>query len=134
MVFFDLLKLEDLAGSDTTKFITLLGYHCRGIKVVKKKERYKPANLVGSSFLLNPAPIFKNAANINHNVQYVRLAGRRDYTLYKFYGIAYLDLSFFPDIDIQKIKHNPLISIENNKVYFLYEQQYLKGLKNGIKV
>jgi hypothetical protein len=59
----------------------------------------------------------------------VKLASRRDYALYKKYGVTFLDMSFYPELAIDALKANPLITINQNKIYFKYEEIY-----NGIKV
>jgi predicted RNA-binding protein associated with RNAse of E/G family len=57
-----------------------------------------------------------------YKAQYIRLAGRRDYAIYKYYGHKYLDLSYYLDINLDTIKNNPLTKITENKIYFKYEE------------
>jgi hypothetical protein len=81
-------------------------------------------NLQGNSFLLNPADFFlDNKTDITYKSHYIQLAGRRDYSSYKFYDIKYLDLSYFSDIDINRISTNPLLTFKENKIHFKYEEK-----------
>ncbi len=122
-LFFNIEKLEQLAGADDTKFMALLYYNYRG-------ELYKPGfkKLPGHSFLLDPDPIFRiKDVDIALKVQYVKLAGRRDYTLYKLHNYTSLDLTYFPDVLLENIKFNPLLKITNDKqLRFKYEELYLR--------
>lgn len=80
-------------------------------------------NLIGNSYLINPERLFSdNTTDILYKSQYIQLAGRRDYSLYKLFKVKHLDLSYFKDIDLDKIKTNPLLLITENKIYFKYEE------------
>ena len=37
-------------------------------------------------------------------------------------GYKHLDLTYYPDLNKTAIKYNPIITIENNKIYFKYEE------------
>lgn len=131
-LFFNLEILEREAANDPDKFIALLTYHHCGSIPSSSKTKYKPGkySLKGNSFLLNPEPIlFNESYDVGFRVQYCRLAGRRDYLLYKIYGVTSLDRSFFPDLSIEKIKNNPLLIIETTQIKFKFEE-----IKNGSKV
>lgn len=89
----------------------------RGSLLAKKRK------LVGSGFLLNPKALVEDKeTDIIFKMQYLRVASMRDYTLYQLYGIRYLPLSYFPDIDLSKIKHNPLLVVKNNNIHLKYEE------------
>jgi hypothetical protein len=87
-------------------------------------SKVKPIrNLIGNSYLINPDGFFAdNITDIIYKSQYIQLAGRRDYGLYKLYNVKHLDLSYFKDIALDNIKTNPLITITQNKIYFKYEE------------
>jgi hypothetical protein len=87
-------------------------------------SKVKPIrNLIGNSYLINPDGFFAdNITDIIYKSQYIQLAGRRDYSIYKLYNVKYLDLSYFKDIALDNIKTNPLITITQNKIYFKYEE------------
>lgn len=78
---------------------------------------------IGNSFLLNFRGLYsvKNTVDIAYIMQYIEIASRRSYFMYKTYAEKSLDLSFFPDIDKTAIKYNKLITIEQNKIYLKFE-------------
>lgn len=128
-LFFNLHNLELQADNDPKKFIALLKYHHTGLLPKHKNVKYKPSVLPmhGFSFMLNPAPIFDTSGiDIGYLVQYIKLAGRRDYALYTFNKVLYLDLSYFPDLDREKIHTNPLLKIANNRLHFKFEELWFK--------
>jgi hypothetical protein len=124
-LFFNLQSLEENTLCNPKQLVETLRLHFKN-KTIPRNSRQlvKPLkNIVGSSFILNPSPIFADkTTDISYIAQYIRLAGRRDYTNYKIYGHKYLDLSFFLDIDVDSIKTNPLLKITQNKIYFKYEE------------
>lgn len=110
-LFFNLKKLEAEAAGDSVKFLRLLNSRAPSLR--------------GNSFILNPKPLF-NLPNLDTNylVQYVKLAGRRDYFLYKTLGVITLDTSYFPELNISAIKTNPLLTLNNKLINFKYEEIY----------
>lgn len=123
-LFFNLELLETESLCEPKLMLVLLEKHFNKKLIPKNSRelaRYK--NLAGHSFLLNPKPLFEDTADIAHKAQYIRLAGRRDYSLYKFYKLTYLDLSFFMEINLDLIKHNPLLELTSNKIHFKYESK-----------
>ena len=122
MLFFSLQKLEALCKGEGRLLQPAL--HSYYFKIPKKGilSKIYSTNLSGHSFLLNPEPLLNDRqTDPSYITQYIRLAGRRDYAMYKIYHVKYLDLSFYPEVDIANIKHNPLLTIAQNKVYFKYE-------------
>lgn len=121
-LFFNLDLLETETNCDPKLMLSMLERHFSK-KLIPKNNRDKItcANLAGHSFLLNAQPLFSETCDIAHKAQYIRLAGRRDYSLYKLYRVVYLDLSYFKDIDLDALKHNPLLTITDNKIYFKHE-------------
>jgi hypothetical protein len=129
-LFFDLQTLETKTRSDSVKLVEVLRLHYLGKTAPKNaRDLVKPLNkLVGTSFLLNAKALFEDkTTDIAYKAQYIKLAGRRDYLLYKLYGYKHLDLSYFLDINVKIIQHNPLLTITENKIYFKYEEI----IKNG---
>lgn len=122
-LLFNLSLLESESQCDSKTLVELLRLHYNKKTIPRNFRSRKPLkNLLGTSFLLNPASLFNDkSTDVIFKAQYIRLAGRRDYANYKYYGHKHLDLSFFLDIDIDAIKHNPLLTITENKVYFKYE-------------
>lgn len=121
-LFFNLEILESESNCDPKLMLSMLERHY-GKKLIPKnnRDRNNYRNLAGNSFLLNADSLFSDTTDIAFKAQYIRLAGRRDYSLYKFYNATYLDLSYFKDIDLDTIKQNPLLNINNNKIHFKYE-------------
>lgn len=126
VLFFNLRLLEEQTCCDPVYIVTALDKLYKGqVFPRNSREKYKPIpNLkAGTSFLLNPAPFFKNKNyDPGFRAQYIRLAGRRDWLNYKLYGDSSLDLTLFPDIDYSVICFNPLLAIANNRLHFKYER------------
>lgn len=122
ILFFNLELLEAKSQCDPTLMLSMIKAHFDK-KLIPKNNRDKTVlkSLVGNSYLLNVEPLFSDSADIVYKAQYIRLAGRRDYTAFKFYAHKHLDLTFFSDLDLDAIKHNPLLKITDNKIYFKYE-------------
>lgn len=121
-LFFNLELLEAESQCDPKVMLPMLERHF-GKKLIPKNnyDRTNYRNLAGHSFLLDAGSLFSDNSDPAYKVQYIRLAGRRDYNLYKFYKATYLDLSYYKDIDLDAIKNNPLLKITNNKLHFKYE-------------
>jgi hypothetical protein len=125
ILFFNLSLLEaDTLGNPRQMVEKLHLFYTKKHLPKNSYSKVKPIrNLTGSSYILNPAEFFAdNITGIIYKSQYIQLAGRRDYSLYKLFNQKYLDLSYFKDIDINNIKTNPLITITQNKIYFKYEE------------
>ena len=127
-LFFDINKLDKEASGSIIKFIAILKDHyTKSIKKYSYINKYK--SIHGNSYLLNPAPLFTAKIDKAYIIQYVKLAARRDYTLFKLFNIISLDLSYFPEINLEIIKHNPLLKIINNQIQFKFEE-----IKNGTSI
>lgn len=117
-----------MTGNDPAYLVTALHKFYTGRKLPKSKhETYKPLPNMkpAGAFLLNPEGFFSDkSTDIGYKAQYIRLAGRRDYSLYKTYSIKSLDLSLYPDINLGAIRHNPLLTIAKNHIYFKFEELY----------
>lgn len=87
----------------------------------KTNKQFISINLEGNSFILNPIDLFNDSSNTIYKSQYIILAAKRDYYLYSTYKIKSLQLSFFPDLNIEKIKTNPLLTINKTEIKFKYE-------------
>lgn len=122
-LFFNLETLEAQAQGDSNKFMAMLEYH-HSKRLPSKYSKYKPSrvSLAGSSFLLNPEELFTDkSTDILYKLQYIKLAARRDYSFYKQYKNKSLQLSYYPDIILAAIKHNPLLNITQSEILFKYE-------------
>lgn len=125
-LFFNLHTLEEDTLCDPIYMVVALHKFYKGQKFPKNsRETYKPLTRLkaGSSYLLNPADFFDDkGSDPIHKAHYIRLAGRRDYQLYKQYGIKSLDLTLYPDLDLRAVSSNPLLTIANKQLHFKYER------------
>lgn len=124
-LFFNLTKLEEQSCNNNEMFIDMLYYHWNKAAPLTNYnlKRRSKVPLVGHSYLLNPGDLFADkTTDILYRIQYIKLAGRRDYSLYRQYKYKGLQRSFFPDLAIDNIKHNPLLIIHPNEVLFKYEE------------
>ena len=125
ILFFSLSLLEaDTLGNPRQMVEKLRLFYTKKELPKNGYSKVRPIrNLNGNSYLLNPDGFFADSiTDIIYKSQYIQLAGRRDYSLYKLFNVKHLDLSYFKDIDLDKIKTNPLITITQNKIYFKYEE------------
>lgn len=132
-LFFNLQVLEEDTKCDPNYMVKALYDFHKGITIPKNsKQQYKPLKrlTIGKSFILNPESFFNDkSVDSVYKSQYIRLAGRRDFNLYKQYGIKSLDLTLYPDLDLTAIKSNPLLTIANKQITFKHEE-----ITNGIKL
>lgn len=118
-LFFNWKNLNTETKGNPIKIVTTLRAF-NDKKMLKAGLRDK---LKGSSFLLQPNKILNdNIVDILYIYQYLFLAARRDYSLYKLYGVKSLPLSHYPDINISSIRSNPLLIVTNNEIHFKYEE------------
>jgi hypothetical protein len=122
--FFNIETLENVSCDNPVVFLSILqNFYHKKLPHRTKGPHYSRANMVGSSFLLNPEPLFKNKwVDILYKIQYIKLASKRDYALYKYYDIKSLQLSYFPDVNLEVIKTNPLLKITSKEIFFCYEE------------
>lgn len=123
-LFFNLKTLEQQSNGDSSKFMAMLEYHYSK-RLPYKYSKHKPSkvSLAGNCFILNPESLFADKSiDILFKIQYIKLAARRDYNLYKQYNYRALQKSYYPDIDYNSIKYNPLLTITNTEILFKYEE------------
>lgn len=123
-LFFDIKKLEEQAGNDSTRFLQMLYYHWNKTIPLNNSNKFLRSKvpLIGNSYLLNPQDFFHDQSTDElFKVQYIKLAGRRDYSLYRMYKYCRLPTSYFPDLIYDSLKHNPLLEITPTEIIFKYE-------------
>lgn len=123
MLFYNLAKLQEAAGTNSSVLVKELEryYLHRNNKL---NGYYLPKHSLtgGSSFLINPTELFNDRSALEvYKAQYIILAGKRDFNLYKEYKVTTLDLSYFPDLQLEKVKNNPLLDITPQHIKFKYE-------------
>ena len=124
-LFYNLELLSKKSKGNPTKMVELLNRYY----TEKSNNTYVSTNLQGKGFILNPVGLFSSKENDIYKAQYIILASKRDYFLYTKYGITTLQLSYYPDINIEKIKYNPLLTITKTEIGFLHETPILKSNK-----
>lgn len=124
-LFFDIQKLEKQAKGSDLKFLEILENHYQ-ISSLKKASFKKFKSINGTSYLLNPQALFtlSRSIDISYVVQYVRLAAKRLYNDYTMFNDIGLNITFYPDIDLNLLKYNPLLKITNKYIYFKFEEIY----------
>jgi len=75
----------------------------------------------GTCFIRNIDRVLGNAQNPNDLYMYLELASKRNVFDYNIRGTLYLPLPLVEGYQIQWVELNPLLKIENEKVYFYYE-------------
>lgn len=123
-LFFDINKLEEQSDNDPTRFLQMLYFHWNKHIPLSKSNKFLRSKvpLIGNSYLLNPKDLFSDQSTDElFKVQYIKLAGRRDYSLYRLYKYCRLPTSYFPDLIYDSIKHNPLLEITKTEILFKYE-------------
>lgn len=98
------------------KILKLTGNNCYKIKEVLKTKK-----ISGTSFLLNERDLLASNVDESYIASYVYLASFRNYADYVLLGIKDLDLSYIPDINLDRYKTNPLLTINNKTIKFKYE-------------
>lgn len=120
ILLFNLNQLETQAENNSRKFLQLFGQVVTGPKSLLAPKTRKI--LAGTNFILNPVPLLTSTVDPNFVIQYIKLAGMRDYALYKLFGSKSLPLSYFPDVDLNKLKNNTLLHITATDINFKYER------------
>lgn len=123
-LFFNLEVLEQESCNDPVKLVRMLYlYHTKKFPTKALKPYFSKRPLNGNSFILNPTGLFRDTSvDVIFIAQYIKLAARRDYNLYKQYRYKKLDISFFPDIDYPAIAPNPLLTITKTEISFKHEE------------
>ena len=97
-------------------------YLNRKISKVVKLAAQKPY-IPGPCFILNIDAVLKGAVAPNDLYMYLELASKRNIFDYLVRGMLHLPLAMVEDYEKEWIEINPLITIEENKVFFKYEQE-----------
>lgn len=125
MVTYDWKKIQRIAKRDPKKVIKAMRVISGQIPTNKYDELYPYylRDFRGKSYLVNPKELLDNdyfykAKDI---AEYIALASYRNYSVYLTTGDASLDLLHSP-VSIETIKNNRLLSIENGKILFKYEE------------
>jgi len=85
---------------------------------------YSQINFIGDCFLADPESLLYNAYKYKNRdlAYYIALAARRSLSDYFAYGDLTLDLLHLDSNKVSIIEDSMLLSIEDGKVHFLYEE------------
>lgn len=123
MIKYSYTNLEKLCGANTELMLKVFYFLFSKKPIVIPNRIVNVSELKGRNFLLNPEPFIRDrTTDPVYKRQYLYLSSLRSSWNLKNYGTKYLDLSFFPDLDTNKILHNPLLQIKNDKLYFKFEE------------
>jgi hypothetical protein len=119
-MFFNISELTRQSKGNPEIMLKMLeNYYFKRIPKNDYDKRFHArSSLAGKSFILNPEKLFSIKVDNSYKVQYLILAAKRDRLFYDQYGIDYLDLSFYPDLNIAAIRNNPLMTVSDNKIHF----------------
>lgn len=119
-MFFDIdILTKQCKGDSITMLKMLENYYFKKIpRSSKDVYGFAKVRLKGYTWLPNPEKLFSSKADIRYKRQYLILRSKVNILMINEYGLDILDLSFYPDIDKESIRHNPLIEIKNNVLYF----------------
>ena len=126
VVRYDWNKINKAAKGKLGRIITIFNMIAFNKKVLSRKDpKYYIAtkDYSGDSYLLNPKGLFeyRNSYTDREICHYIALAALRNYSEYVISGDSTLSLIRSP-ISIEKLKANRLLSVEGNRISFLYEE------------
>lgn len=126
ITFFDYEKLLKEADGNAIRMLEVLRFKVHPEWARSSKDMVlvaKAKRIVGKSFAINLEALIKDlGTDPLYKQQYLLLASKRDFTLYRQHRELGLPLSYFPDLDLNKIRSNPLLVVRNNNLYFKYEE------------
>lgn len=119
-MFFDIEALRKQANDDPALMLKMLEnwYYNKIPKNERDRKNFSKVHLSGDSWIKEPKRLFFSKVDPIYKYQYLILCSKRNHLDYRLYGIEYLDLSYFPDLNINKIKGNPLLEVKDNKLHF----------------
>lgn len=123
-LFFNIHLLEQFSEGNPVVMLDMLkDWFDKKLLAKNSKDPFVPRNLRGSNFLLNPEKFLNDkVTDLYYKVQYLKLASLRNYYDYIEFGYKFLDITLYPDLNINAIRSNPLLKITNTKIYFKYEE------------
>jgi len=77
----------------------------------------------GACYIKNIDEVLKGAETPNDLYMYLELASKRGVFDYHVRGVLHLPVPLVEEYQIQWVELNPLLKIENNKVFFKYEDR-----------
>lgn len=77
----------------------------------------------GPCYILNIHEALENTTDPNHLYVYLELASKRNKFDYAIRGVKYLPCIMVEDYLLEWVERNPMLKVENNNIYFKYEQE-----------
>jgi len=127
MLLFDWSMIVKESNNDSYEIINII--HFLVYKPVPKNlynfklKKYREKNWLGQSFLLKPEKFLEEECrcNITDSRSSLELAAKRNYSDYKLYKDSRLNI-IHANISIEKLKRNPLLTLEGDYIIFKWEQ------------
>jgi hypothetical protein len=95
---------------------------------------YQQKDFSGDSYLLDPWALFLDKTyTLKEKADYIGLASFRNYSEYLLTNDASLDILHCP-LNEEQLKQNRLLSIENGRILFKYEEVANRRDKNGTRI
>ena len=89
----------------------------------KVKQEAKQEYFKGPCFLVNIDEALQNYSSPNDLYIYLELASKRNIFDYLTRGTLYLPTIMIPEYLNGLVETNPMLKVENDKLYFKYEQE-----------
>jgi len=126
MIRYSWRKIQSICGRSSLRIIVAIqSMICSGLPKNRHSLLYKymQKDFSGDSYLLNPYPLvfFNKEASYKEIADYIGLASFRKYSEYLTTNDAGLDILHSP-LSEEQIKQNRLLSIENGRIRFKYEE------------
>lgn len=117
------LELLEKRTKQSWDLLDIFRDYYKGNWIILNNNKITSEMFKGPNFLLKASRLL---ADIQTDrlfiIQYIKLAARRNWHFYKDLGHKFLDLSYYPDLNLNAIKYNPLLIINDEKLYFKYEE------------
>jgi len=127
VIFYNWEIMTSLANGSPKNIVLMvarLTYNLTCHSSDKRKDIFYNSDLTGDSYLLNPQLLLQNeiGASMRHMAEYVGLASYRRYVDYDMTGDSTLYVHY-NHMKLDKIKQNPLLHVEGDKIHFKLEEQ-----------
>lgn len=122
MVKFSWRKIYRAAGRSSNRIVLALRSMIEKAKnTYDPLYRYNQKDFSGESYLINPEALLRSSYTNREIAEYIILASLRNFSEYSLTGDATLPLLHSP-VSEKTIKQNRLLSIENDRIKFKYEE------------
>jgi len=128
MIFYDwdkILKVSNGKVCDILTILRIVTYKLYPKNYADKTFKFYQHKYGGNSFLLNAEELLTTGRTYSDKevAEYAGVASYRNYYHYRQTGDTTLDLRHLP-VNENIITNNRLLNIENNKIYFMFEETH----------